>query len=268
MFEFRLSTKRQKQLFTGLFQMLKTASSQINMSLWKDHMHIQGMDHSHVGLYDLRLMSSWFDEYKITFIGDAERIDICFDANVFYSILSVKNDDQQMTVSMSDEDADRLKIEFKTGGEWKKIEYDKEFYMPLNIYEYEVMSIPVAEYDADFSVSSKKITDTLTQLSKFGTELTMKCDEEHIICESTGGSSGAGMKVVIDTDELSSYSIVENETISMRFSLSFLCKMCICSHLSEETTFYVSRGLPMKIIYPLDESERSGLAYYVAPLVE
>lgn len=243
------------------------------MSIWDTHIHVQGMDNSHVGLYDLRLTSEWFDEYK-TNVADtgAERIDICFDANTFHSILSIKNEDQHMVVSMSDTDPDHLKIVFKTGEEWKKTEYDKEFYMPLNVYDYEEMTIPTSEYDAEFSVSSKKITDTFSQLFKFGTEIQLNCNEERVACESLNGPIGAGMKVNIGADELNSYSIVEEETVQVRFSLPFLCKMCVCSHLSEEVDFCVSQGTPMKVVYRLDEgtSETSDnqLVYYVAPLVD
>ena len=51
----------QKKQFISIFQMLKNVSNMIQMNMNEDKLHIQGMDNSHVSLYDIQLYSEYLD---------------------------------------------------------------------------------------------------------------------------------------------------------------------------------------------------------------
>jgi proliferating cell nuclear antigen PCNA len=133
--------------------------------------------------------------------------------------------------------------------------------MNLVEYEYEEMNIPTVDYDAEFSLSSKLISDIFSQLNNFGTDIVIKCSQEDISL-TTNGSTGE-MKVDIPMDDLNSYSIIEDEEITLTYSLAYINKMCITNKLSTDVEFSLSNECPMKISYNLGED--SLLVFFIAP---
>lgn len=251
-----IEDKKKKDIFISIFSLLKSSSSQINATFETDVLHIQGMDKSHVCLFDLKLSNNWFTSYQVS-----EKQDICFDTSIFYSMISAKSDDQNLIIKKVADDT--LDIELINSETSKKSEYNKFFTMPLIEYEYDGMTIPSTEYDAELSLPSKKVTDMLSQLSNFGTDLNIKCGDDDVDF-STKGNSG-DMRVNIPIDDMTSYSIVEGEIINLTYSLVYVSKMCLSNKLSTDIDFCLSGEYPMKIRYDL--GEESELLFYIAPKV-
>ena len=53
-----ISDKKKKDLFISIFHLLKYSSNQINAMFTSDNLHIQGMDKSHVCLFDLNIKTA------------------------------------------------------------------------------------------------------------------------------------------------------------------------------------------------------------------
>jgi proliferating cell nuclear antigen PCNA len=178
-------------------------------------------------------------------------------------MISTKGDEQCLVFYLEDEQFENLTIELKTLANLssKKSDYNRYFKLPLIDYEYEEMNIPETEYDAGFSISSKKVTDMLAQLSNFGNDLNIKCSQECVDFK-TNGDSGE-MRVNIPIDDLSSYAIVEDEEINLNYSLIYVSKMCVTNKLTANIDFNLSNESPMKIIYDL--GNESSLEFYIAP---
>jgi hypothetical protein len=51
----QISDKKKKDIFVSLFQVLKNCSTLISITFEPDVAHIQGMDKSHVCLFDVKL---------------------------------------------------------------------------------------------------------------------------------------------------------------------------------------------------------------------
>lgn len=252
--------KSKKDIFVSIFHLLKNCSGHINATFGEDALHVQGMDKSHVCLFDLTLKKKWFSEYNVV-----KEKKLCFDSSIFYSIISIKSEDQSMVIKHVD--TDHLCIEYHKEKDKenkdKKGDYSKFFTMPLVEYEYDEMTIPETEYDAELSLPSKKVTDMLSQLNHFGDDLQIKCSDEYVDFKTTGNSGE--MRVNIEVDEMSSYSVVEGEEINLNYSLTYLAKMCITNKLSNDIDFCVSSECPMKIQYSLGDD--STLLFYIAPKV-
>lgn len=253
-----ITDKKKKEIFVSLFNVLKNCSSLINVIFETELMHIQGMDKSHICLFDVKLEKKWFATYDIL-----ETIKICFDAVFFYSIISTKSDNQDLCIYLNDNNQDILHIVFdsKEDKEAKKFEFKKTFKMNLTEYDYEEMVIPGADYDAEFSLSSKLISDMFSQLSNFGDDIVMNCSEEQITL-TTNGITGE-MKIDIPNDDLNNYSIIEDEQIILTYSLSYINKMCITNKLSLDVEFSLSNQCPMKISYNLEDD--SSIVFFIAP---
>ena len=253
---FVISDKRKKDIFISIFQLLKSSSSQINLTINKTTFHIQGMDKSHVCLFDLKLSFEWFDYYEVN-----KKYELCFDTGTFHSIINTKSDEQGFILYLEHENTETLSIELKNNENSKKGDYNKFFKLPLLDYEYQEMVIPTTEYDAEFTLPSKKVTDMLSQLSNFGDNLNIKCSEDCVDFNASGNS--VEMRVNIPTDDMSSYAIVEDEIINLTYSLIYVSKMCITNKLTEEIDFSLSNESPMKINYNLGND--SSLMFYIAP---
>lgn len=250
-----IEDKRKKDIFISIFSLLKNSSSQLNASFDTNNLYIQGMDKSHVCLFNLNLKKNWFTSYEV-----CEKQNICFDASIFYSIINTKGDEQSLVIKKEKDDS----LDIELVNSVKKNDYNKYFSMPLIEYEYDEMNIPSTDYDAELSLPSKKVTDMLSQLSNFGDDLNIKCSENDSDF-STKGPSGE-MRVNIPIDDMSSYSIVEGEFINLTYSLIYISKMCVSNKLSVDIDFSLSSEYPMKIKYDLgDESE---LLFYIAPKLE
>jgi proliferating cell nuclear antigen len=261
-----IQDKRKKEIFVSLFQLLKNCSSSIYVKLEPDYWHIQGMDKSHVCLFDIRLESAWFTTYEL--LNNDVSI-LCFDTNVFYSVISTKNDNQQLTILMNNaaEDADNLYVHFDTFDESKdakkesKKDFKKYFKIPLaDDSDYGEMNIPEVEYDAEISLLSKDVTDIFSQLSNFGCDIEIHCSQDFV--HFTTSNITGEMKVDISIDEMVSYGIVEDEEVRLTYSLDYLNKMCITNKLSSHVDLSISKERPMKIEYNLGDSSR--LIFFIA----
>jgi hypothetical protein len=99
------------------------------------------------------------------------------------------------------------------------------------------------------------------QLNNFGNDIIIKCSEQDISL-LTNGVSGE-MKVDIPIDDVSSYSIIEDEEVTLTYSLAYINKMCITNKLSTDIEFSLSNERPMKIYYNL--GDESSLVFFIAP---
>ena len=273
--KFQICDKNKKETFISIFQVLKNCSSVISCTFEENFLHIQGMDKSHICLFDVRLSKKWFDKYDIF-----EKKNISFDSNIFHSIISTKSENQDFVFKIDSDNDDILHIDFlnhneeeekEEKGKNKKNKKDKKsdiskqfqkfFKIPLTDNEYQELNIPTTDYDVEFTLSSKYIDDIFTQLSLFGNDIKIHCSQDDINL-TTNGVTGE-MLVKIPIDDISSYSIVEEEEIILNYSLIYLNKMCITNKLSEEIEFSLSAEFPMKIKYSL--GEESSIIFYMAP---
>lgn len=258
--DFAISDKKKKDIFVSVFQLLKNTTSQINATFRKDKLHIQGMDKSHICLFNLYIDSSWFHQYSLE---TETEFQCSFDTNAFYSIISIKGDEQTLHVKQNG--GDQLNIELiHNNSKGKDNDYNKYFTIPLLEYDYETMNVPITEYDAEFTLPSKKVTDMLSQLSNFGNDIKINCLDDWVDFK-TKGDLGE-MRVNIQVDDMVSYSVVEGEEVCLTYSLTYISKMCITNKLTADIEFSLSNQCPMRINY--DFGDNSCLTFYIAPKLE
>jgi len=252
-----INDKVKKDIFTALFQTLKNCTNNICVIFYDDHLYIQGMDKAHVCLFNVTISNSWFNEYQKN-NNDTEKI--CFDTHVFCAIISTKQDSHSINITFNNE-SDSLNISLIAQENNVKGEFNKFFKMPLVEFDYDLMYIPNVDYDADFSIASKKIFEITSQMNTFGDDINIKCSDEGINL-ITNGVMGE-MLVNIPIDDLSEYSINEGDDINLNYSLVYIHKMCITNKLSNEIQFSISKEFPMKIKYDLGDN--SIIEFYIAP---
>ena len=252
-----LKDKSKKDIFISLIQLLKTAASIICINFNKDHIYIQGMDKSHICLFDIKIFSSWFESYELL---DGDEPSICVTSVFFHNILSMTQEKHTLTIHYEG-NPDSIFIDLvcdSDGGD-----YNKYFKLPLTDFEPELLNIPEVDYDAEFSISAKKICELCNQLLIFGEIMNVKCNEDKIDLVSTG--VGGEMTVNIPIDDLNEFSISEGEFIDLSYSLNYISKMCLTSKLSSEVTLSISKDYPLRIKYDL--GSQSCAMFYMAPRI-
>jgi proliferating cell nuclear antigen PCNA len=258
-----IEDKEQKQLFVAIFELLKGTSSIINLNFKQDELYIQGMDRSHVCLFDISIKKEWFSLYEIK-ETDTQRV--CIHTQTVHSILSSANDTHIFTIYSSEDDAssDHLFIDLiaeEESNKSSKKEFSRFYKIPLMDDDYTYLEVPQTDYAVEFTLPAKKINEIVAKMGLFGESLEFQCNEERIDLLSSGVSGE--MKVTIPLDDITECSITEGEEINGTFHLGFLQKICLSTKLSEEIQFAMSEGQPMKILYPLQKN--SYVTFFMAP---
>ena len=259
--ELNITDKHKKALFTYLFQTLKHCTNTVHIHFNSNNVHIQGLDASHICMFDVNLQPSWFDTYTVL-----KPTHISFDTHTFHTIISSCQDSNNIYIRYDESgDSDYLHIDLVSPVDTNASirEFNKYFKLPLSDYEYEYMNTPKIDYDAEFAINSKSICEIMSQMMIFGSDINVKCSEEniHLITHGITGD----MLVNIPIDDLSAYSVVEGDIIDLKYSLISIHKMCLTNKLSNEIMFYISNDSPMKIEYDLGNN--SNMVFYVAPKI-
>jgi proliferating cell nuclear antigen len=251
-----ITEKNKKDIFISLFQLLKAASTFITIIILDDHAYIQGMDSSHVCLFDARIYDKWFDKYEIQ---EDEVKNICLNTQILYNILAMSQEQDTITLHY-DGTSDSIEIDLTNA----KSEFNKYFKIPLIDIESDLLEIPSVNYDVEFSIKAKKMNELISQLATFGDVIDIKCSEEKIDLISKG--DGGEMLVNIPIDDLSEFSISEDQVIDISYSLNYINKMCMTTKLSSEIEMSISDNMPLRIKYDLGNN--SSVMFFLAPKVE
>jgi proliferating cell nuclear antigen PCNA len=252
-----ISNKIKKDLFISIFQSLKNCSNLINVIFEPSRLFIQGMNISQICMFEVNIPSEWFDKYDVS-----KPTNICVDSSIFHLIISATEDTSSINIQFDEDEPDNLNIHL-ISTEPSKGKFNKYFKLPLADNEQELLYIPSIDYDVEFSISSKKMSETFAQMIAFGTDINIKCTEDKIDF-TTNGIAGE-MSVNIPIEDLTSYSIVEGEEFNLKYSLVYINKMCITNKLASEIDFYISSDYPMKLHYNLGND--ASLVFYIAPKV-
>ena len=247
--------KKKCELFITIFNHIKSFNENINIDVQSDKLFIQGMDHSHVSIFELYLYSDWFDEYSQTDKNQLFGINV----TILNKILKTMSENHKI-VLFNDSD-DKLNIEFISE---EKGEFNKYFQLPLMDIETDTMEIPETEYTVDIIINSKKLKTSIDELAHFDDTIRISCKDElvDLSCDSTEGS----MKISFTSDDIEELGIIENESIQCSFAIKYISLMCNFYKLSEECILNISEDIPMQFRYNITET--SFIRFFLAPKID
>ena len=185
----------------------------------KNRMFIQTMDTSHVSIIDISIPSTWFDKYEHR---DDGSLTIGINSSILTKMLNTRDKMQIVNIELKQDASDHLYMSFTS--DTPQV-FDKHFEIPLLDLEQDILSIPEAESQAEFSLKSSYFSALMNQLKHFGSNLDIECSEERILLISDSESNGK-MQVNIDINDLSEYAIDEGEELKVSYSLKYLNNIC------------------------------------------
>jgi len=263
-FNLAVSEPSKARAFSAIFQNMKNFCDHVNIVFEKERAYAQGMDNSHISIFELFIPASWFDSYNHP---DDDNIVVGINVGLFYKILNTRDEGQEIFIKYDQKKQDKLYLHFITSTPGTKTLFDKHFELPLIEIETEMMSIPDVEYAAEFSLSASNFAGIVGQLKQFGADMLIKCNEQEIRLTAKSTDTG-NMSVVVPIDDLSLFAINEGETLNLSFSLSHLYNICSFHKVSESVNLKISDNYPLKATYLLEkvgdeEEDMSGKARIV-----
>ena len=206
--------------FLTIIKNLKTFSAFITLDISnKDDnssIYIQGMDSSQVSLFEIKLMKDWFYSFDVS---ENDEKEISVSTEIFYKILNTYIEGQTIIIKNSQENNEKLEIEFVANDEIKDV-YDKFFEIPIMERNIEKLDIPDVEYEADFSFPSTIMTTIMEEMSIFNENVNLFCSEDSI--KITASGTEGKMETSIPIESLDSFSIEEDKTLSLPYSLQYV----------------------------------------------
>ena len=253
--DIEISNPKKVIQFAVIFSNLKHILSEITFYFAKDGLYFQGMDSSHISLVELNLSNEWFDKYVIdkphTFglsIACLDTIISCLDKN--YKIIMNHKEEDHLNITLTDD------------------KIIKRYQMVLIDIESNTLDVPTLEYSADIMMKSSVYKDYINELSMFGDDLYVDCDQENVKLTSRGDYGKS--EIIIKEEYLEEYAIEEDVKISQYYNIKMVKCFTNFTKLNKIVKFHLLKDNPMKIIYELSEenSENNSLKFYLAPKVE
>lgn len=254
-------------MFTTLFQHMKTFTDLLNITFTETEMFIQSMDDGRVLVFEIHLPKEWFDVYEIGYGSKTLGIS----ATIFFKMLNMRDKSQEILLSTDDNDAHNSSVlTVQLHKSTNKSIFDKHFEMPLMDIEYDLMEIPFIDHQAEFSLASGTFATIINQLRVFGEVFTINCTEENITFNASSQDQGK-MTTNIPIDDLEEYAIEEGQELNTVFSLKYLHDVCLYQKIAKNISVGISSNYPMKLMYHLApdiEDKRAEMAFYIAPRME
>ena len=262
-------------IFVSLFQHISKFTDNVNLMFETDRFYMQTMNTSHVVILEICLPKEWFDIYEI---GEEGSLKIGVNTALFYKVLKKREKSQQINICYNHSENDRLHFFFTintnntnsvTDESSKKKEevFDKDFEIPLVDVEEEILSIPDIEYQAELSLSTDKFANLISQLKDFGETLEIQCSEDKItLCAHSSENGKMITRILIE--DLTEFSIEENENIQMEFALKYLHDICLYQKLSKLVELKISKDFPIRIMYSLGVEKDATFLFYLAPKMQ
>lgn len=248
-----INNLKKAEQFVNIFQFLKLFTANLNISFCKDRFYVQGMDTSHVSVFEASLHSSWFDEYII----DDDTV-IGVNVVTLFKILNIRSESHRIILINQEDTLDiELICDLKT-------EYDKFFTMNLMDIDSEQLNIQETDSSLIFSMNSKKFKTLIDQFSNFGDDIQFNYSNDELMLISNNNTDGS-MKINIKLDDMESCEVEENAEFKCSYNLKIISNMAQFQKLTNDVFLHISPEMPFQLIYNLDDDNY--VRFFLAPKI-
>ena len=191
-----------------IFKLIKSLGSYCSLFCKDEYVYIQCMDGSHICLFDVKIMSGWFDEYT------AEDETIGFTSSSIVKILSLYVPKTKVIIE-TDPNGEYMSIEmiFSDG-------IEKYFKIPLIEIDVDLLEPGENDYSMEFSIKTKTMDKYMSELMIFGEVLSIKSKNDKLILKS-GGSEGSS-SINVPHDNLEEFVVEEGLKLNVNVDIKYL----------------------------------------------
>ena len=272
------------EVFTNIFQNLKSISDTVNVQFDEEKMYIQTMDSARISILEISLPCAWFCKYSFDGGQRAEclqqltqesashspefgptKLTLGIHTQLMFKILSTRDKNQTISLQYSSEEEIvmiHMRAIDETGQPIPGGGFDKQFELPLIDLDTEYLGIPEIEYQVEMALHSSVFSTMIHQLRGFGESLEIHCDEETIRFTAKTQNSGS-MAVNVRMDDLTEFAIEEDCQLDLTFGLQYLQNICNYGKITKQVHIKLHADYPLRIDYPLDND--GFVKYFLAP---
>ena len=254
--EIIIENNEKTQAFVQIFQNMKAFTDAVSIILKDDKMYVQGMDNAHVSMFELSMMKSWFDDYKIE-----KEVVLGINVAIFAKILGTHKPTQKIILTKPCDD--NLDIHFFSEDK----EFNKEFRMPLVNLDNDLMNITDFDFDLEFIMESKKLKGTIDEMTNFGENVNIDFKDDKIVLNVESDTAGI-MNTYIDIDDVDECIISDDDDVACSFTLKYMQYMSNYFKVAKNVQLKFSKQYPMMCKYMLDEDgDNNYIRFYLAPKI-
>ena len=254
--------------FTQILQNLKGISNELNLICKEDGLYAQGMDSSHICLFEMNIKPEWFDNYNCT-----EDCMMGIHCEMLFKIVSCIKEGQHIDMWYDTEKkGDKLTINLIGNS------YDKSFELTLIEIDSDMVELPSRESTADIKFVSKDFAELINQLSIFGEKLKITCNDNIIL---NSANEFGKVDITVKEEDIVEYMMEDGAEVESYFGIKFIHMITKFANVNKEVGIHISNDYPIKMVYALDdwkdqnEDDDEGdqplnhyIAFYLAPMEE
>ena len=237
-----------------IFRNLKNIVSMVNISITNTEFYIQGMDDSHISFLEILLKNDWFNTFEVE--------DTILGINTEILFMVINNWKEGYSIEITYENNDYLNITF----EGEKM-LSKHYEIPIIDLDIDKINVPPTEYDLDLVLDSVVFKDVITELVQFDQTILLSCSLDKILLKSKGDMGRVDIQ--IKEDDIIEYSaaLEEKEEMSIYYSGNSILFGCNLYKINKNVSVHISREMPIKINYEMEDCKESYVRLYVAPKI-
>lgn len=241
-------SSQKANILCEILKKLKLFTESFVLMINNERLYIQGLDASHIIIFDLHLSREWFETLDVN--ESENNFDFGLHTGILSKILNVKEDSQKMRIYNDEDSMDKLGIDFIEGN---KNDYDKYFQIPLMDIDNDLLEIPETEYDASIVMETKSYKSIIDDFNGLEfNNIHIHCNDLNIkfSCEASHGN----MDICVKESQIYSYEVIEDTEIINCYNLNFLSKICQFK-ISKYISIQQSKGIPIEIKYLLNPDD-------------
>jgi len=252
--------------FNTILQNLKGISNSLLLNCDEKGIYAQGMDGSHVCLFELKIGEDWFDEYECD-----EACSMGINCEMLYKILSCLKEGQHISMK-HDNTTSKLTIDLLGNS------YDKSFELTLIEIDSDMVELPSRESTADIKFVSKDFAELINQLSIFGEKLKFTCNDNIIL---NSANEFGKVDITVKEEDIVEYMMEDGAEVESYFGIKFIHMITKFANVNKEVGIHISNDYPIKMVYALDDWKDQNddddegeqhlnhyIAFYLAPMEE
>tara|TARA_B100000073_G_scaffold303411_2_gene271453 strand:- start:2299 stop:3075 length:777 start_codon:yes stop_codon:yes gene_type:complete len=242
---------------TTIFTNINKLSDDINMRFSEDGIYVQGMDPSHVSIFELSLKKDWFEMYDVS-----NSLVLGLKCSTLNLLFGICKDGQSVHMNYIS-GKDKLDISFVSDEEIEHTNH--EFNIPIMDIEQEIMDIPDSGYDVVILLDSKKLCENISPFSKFGDNIEFKLGKLGLSLSSSDDTNGT-INSYINSD---TYNNSESKIFNINLSLKYLMSFLSFHKISKKVEMRITQDVPFRMDYILEENDPSQyIRFYLAPRMD
>lgn len=259
---FKLINNEKANQFISIIKTLKLFNDYISFFFNSDKLYIQGMDNSHICLYEVNIDKDWFDEYNYS--SNESQIIVSCMSNIINKILNLYKTNETLVIGFNDDNMDNIFINMIINND-NNLTNNKEFEINCIDIDFESLSPDEIDYDIDLYFTSKEFSNYCNELMNFGEELQIFCYNNLIKLKSNNNESS--MVQNIDMNLILKYDAIDDFKIYNKFQINYINYICNLQKAFSQIKISVQYGLPINIFFNTDD-DLLNVRFFLAPKVE